>query len=51
LQSRADRAELYAVAATDVAVAAVDEAEEASLEAWLARRDADYAQTRQAAVA
>jgi hypothetical protein len=45
LKGRADRAESYAAAAADVAVAAVDEAEQASLEAWLARRDADYAQS------
>ena len=43
LQNRADRAERYAAAAAEVAVAAVDEAERASLEAWLARADADYA--------
>ena len=49
LASRADRAERYAAAAVDVAVAAVDEAEQASLEAWLARQDADYAQSKQAA--
>jgi hypothetical protein len=50
LQSRADNAERYAAAAIDVAVAAVDEAEQASLEAWLARQDADTAQAKQAAV-
>jgi len=33
-----------------VVVAAVDEAEQASLEAWLARQDADTAQAKQAAV-
>ncbi len=44
LKGRADRAESYAAAAVEVAIAAVDEAEQASLEAWLARRDADYAQ-------
>jgi hypothetical protein len=49
LQSHADKAERYAVAAIDVAVAAVDEAEQASLEAWLARQDADYTQSKQAA--
>ena len=43
LQNRADRAERYAAAAAEVAVATVDEAERASLEAWLARADADYA--------
>jgi hypothetical protein len=49
LVSRADDAEDYAAAAIDVAVAAVDEAEQASLEAWLARQDADSAQSKQAA--
>jgi predicted nucleic acid-binding Zn-ribbon protein len=41
LQNRADKAERYAAAAIDIAVAAVDEAEQASLEAWLAREDAN----------
>jgi predicted nucleic acid-binding Zn-ribbon protein len=41
LQSRATGAERYAAAAAVVALAAVDEAEQASLEAWLARKDAD----------
>jgi hypothetical protein len=50
LQSRADNAERYAAAAIDVAVVAVDEAEQASLEAWLARQDANTAQAKQAAV-
>ena len=50
LQRRSDNAERYAAAAIDVAVAAVDEAEQASLEAWLARQDADTAQAKQAAV-
>jgi predicted nucleic acid-binding Zn-ribbon protein len=40
LQNRADRAERYATAALEVALAAVDEAEHAALEAWLARQDA-----------
>jgi len=40
LQGRADRAEKYAVAAIAIAGAAVDEAERAALEAWLARQDA-----------
>jgi hypothetical protein len=44
LQGRADKAERYAAAASVVAVAALDEAEEAALEAWLARRDANSAQ-------
>jgi hypothetical protein len=46
LQGRADRAEAYAAATIDVAVAAVDEAEQAAMEAWLAREDADYAQSK-----
>jgi predicted nucleic acid-binding Zn-ribbon protein len=46
LQGRADKAERYAAAASAVAVAAFDEAEEASLEAWLARRDANAAQAK-----
>src|ERR1700737_363038 len=46
LQSRADNAERHAAAAIDVAVAAGDEAEQASLEAWLARQDADTAQAK-----
>jgi hypothetical protein len=50
LQSRADKAERYAAAAVDVAVAAMDEAEQASLEAWLAREDANVAQGKQSAV-
>lgn len=49
LQSRADWAERYAAAAIVVAFAAVDEAEQASLEAWLARKDADAAQGAKAA--
>jgi hypothetical protein len=49
LQSRADKAERYAAAAVDVAVAAMDEAEQASLEAWLAREDADAAQGKRSA--
>jgi hypothetical protein len=48
LQSRADGAERYASAAAVIAMDAVDEAEQASLEAWLARKDADGAQTRAA---
>ncbi len=49
LQNRADKADLYAAAAVDVAIAAVDEAEQGALEAWLAREDADTAQLKQAA--
>jgi chromosome segregation ATPase len=41
LRSRADFAEKYAKATAVVAAGAVDEAEQAALEAWLARRDAD----------
>ena len=43
LKSRAEAAERYAAGAAVVAWAAVDEAEQASLEAWLARKDADSA--------
>lgn len=49
LKSWADFAESYAGAAAAVALAAVDEAEQASLEAWLARKDADTAQATKAA--
>ena len=49
LQSRAENAERYAVAAAVVALAAVDEAEQAALEAWLARKDADTADETKAA--
>jgi hypothetical protein len=49
LQSRANNAERYATAAAVVALAAVDEAEQASLEAWLARKDAVSAQGTKAA--
>jgi hypothetical protein len=48
LQNRADKAERYAAAAMDVALAAVDDAERAALEAWLARQDADAAQAKKA---
>ena len=44
LKGRAEAAERYAAGAAVVASAAVDEAEQASLEAWLARKDADSAQ-------
>jgi hypothetical protein len=44
LQNRADDAEAYAAAAIAVALAAVDDAEQAALEAWLARQDANAAQ-------
>lgn len=49
LRNCADRAEQYAAAALAVAAAAVDEAEEASVEAWLARQDADSATAKQTA--
>ena len=45
LQSRADEAERYATAAIAIAMAAVDEAEQAALEAWLARQEANSAAT------
>ena len=49
LQNRAEQAEQYAAAAADIAVAALDNAEEAALEAWLARQDAKSAQPKTAA--
>jgi predicted nucleic acid-binding Zn-ribbon protein len=48
LHNRADRAERYAAAASEIAGAAVDEAERAALESWLARQDAICAQVKQA---
>jgi predicted nucleic acid-binding Zn-ribbon protein len=44
LTSRADRAEAYATDAIDYAIATIEEAEEAVLEAVVARHDADAAQ-------
>ena len=49
LQIRAEIAERYAVAAAVLALTAVDEAEHAALEAWLARKDADIATETKAA--
>ena len=49
LKSWASVAEGYAAAASMMALAAVDEAEQASLEAWLARKDADAVQATKAA--
>jgi hypothetical protein len=49
LQGRADKAERYAAATADIATAAIDEAEQASLEAWLAQADADHAKSKQTA--
>ena len=49
LIGRAEAAERYAAGAAVVALAAVDEAEQASLEAWLARKDADSGQGTKAA--
>jgi len=49
LQSRASNAERYAAAAAVVAMAALDEAEQASLEAWLARQDANSVKAPKAA--
>jgi hypothetical protein len=48
LQNRADMAERYAAAAVDVALAALDEAEQAALEAWLARLDANAVLSKKA---
>jgi hypothetical protein len=49
LQSHAESAERYATGAAIVALAAVDQAQEAALEAWLARKEADSAQASKAA--
>ena len=49
LKGLAEAAERYAAGATIVALAAVDEAEQASLEAWLARKDAEIVQGTKAA--
>ena len=46
LQNRADRAEWYAAATGEVAVAALDNAEEAASSAWLARQDAKSVQPK-----
>ena len=48
LQNRADKAERYAAATIVVALAAADEAEQAALEAWLARQDASSVQAKAA---
>jgi predicted nucleic acid-binding Zn-ribbon protein len=48
LQNRADKAERYAAATIVVTLAAADEAEQAALEAWLARQDANSAQAKAA---
>lgn len=49
LQHRADSAERYAKAAVAVALAAVDEAAHAALEAWLAHADAESIKSSKAA--
>jgi hypothetical protein len=49
LEHRADNAERYAAAAITVAAASLDEAEEAAMEAWLARAEADVAEAKQRA--
>ena len=49
LQHQADTAERYAEDAVCVALAAIDEAEQAALEAWLARHEADAALEKDAA--
>jgi hypothetical protein len=48
LQNHADKAERYSAGAIVVALAAVDEAEQAALEAWLARQDANSTQAKAA---
>jgi hypothetical protein len=49
LQDRADSAERYAAAVAIVASAALEEVQQAALEAWLARKDAEKAQDTKAA--
>ena len=49
LKGRAQAAERYAVGAVVVAFVAVDKAEQAALEAWLARKDAHSTQGTQGA--
>jgi hypothetical protein len=46
LQRYADQAERYAEATITIALADVDEAEKAALEAWLTRQEADAAQEK-----
>jgi hypothetical protein len=46
LNNRAAVAERYAAAAIDIAMAAVDDAEKATVEAWLARQDAKSVQSK-----
>lgn len=46
LQNRADLADRYAKATIHVALSALDEAERASLEAWLARAEANPAESK-----
>lgn len=46
LERRAERAERYAVAMADTAYAAIDEAEWAAIDAWLARRDANATEAK-----
>ena len=46
LQAHSARAERYAEAAIDLAMAAVDEVEHAAIEAWLARHDAETTSTK-----
>jgi hypothetical protein len=48
LQNRADKAERYSAGAIVVALAAVDQAEQAALEGWLARQDANSTQAKAA---
>ncbi|MGA7330023.1 MAG: hypothetical protein WBX25_37445 [Rhodomicrobium sp.] len=50
LQNRADRAEIYAAACMDIAAAAVHDAEEAALEAWIAWLDANSATAEKGSV-
>jgi len=50
LRQRADEADRYAAAATDIALATIEEAEAAALEAWLKRHDAASVKANQPAV-
>lgn len=48
LQDHAAKAERYAAAAIELAMAAVDQVEQAAVEAWLARRDESSAHAKKA---
>jgi len=48
LEDRAERADRYAAASIEVAAAAIADAQQAALEAWLSRQDANAARSKQA---